>query len=227
MKLLCPELNEPIHFYKESRLVELILENKRTYANTVKSLVGQMRENLDELWSLYDNETNHGSLNFCKSIALVLDPFSYDVNIHSVTSKINEELLSIANDEDNYLDTNTLKDELAKYAHKLLQKMPEDIEIAYSIDIDNLLKALHFQVLLQSDDILDSLYDYLCVLTDWGSISLTVFIGLRSYVDDVDMQSLIDMLIHKGINVLFIEGYEQPIVSGLRRIIVDESHCVL
>ena len=226
MKLLCPELNEPISFNAESKLVELIIENKRTYAGVTKSLVGQIRDNMDNPWRLYD-ENKQESLSFCKSSALVLDPFSVDVNIHSVSNKINDELLSIANDGDNYMRTKAVQNELEIYAQQLLRKIPDGIEITYSADVSNVLKAMSFRVLLQYEDTLNSLYDYLCVLNDWGGIKLTIFVGLRSFLDDEDMHSLTEMLNYKGIKALSIENREQPKIQGLRRILIDAHHCVI
>ena len=54
---------------------------------------------------------------------------------------------------------------------------------------------------------------------------LFVFVNLRSYLTDEQMQELIKEVIYQEIQALFIENQERACLEGGMRYIIDKDYC--
>lgn len=219
MKLVHPDIQEHIEL-SENYISTLIIENQIFFMEVISDIFNQCHKQDGKCVVSVDNKV----LDFSKNVEIITDYLSFDINKKTLITKIYGDLDTIAYDEDNYLMTTEIISKINSYIFELTKDYPSAFESKDISSID-LFKMLKLSLSIESDNILDLILDYMELVIKFNRQTLFVFVNIRSFFSDVDIQLFIDSILLKKINVIFIEASEREKLINEKRLLIDSDLC--
>ena len=108
-----------------------------------------------------------------------------------------------------FIDTQKLNADLQSYIFRLESICGYDIEIDTAMDVQQLFKALG--VKMEGGE-----YDF---------VEKLVFINIRSYLENEQIQELIKNAVYNEISLLFIENIQRDFLEMKKYYIIDKDGC--
>ena len=88
-----------------------------------------------------------------------------------------------------------------------------------------ILKGVNMRYEEQEMDFFEKLVSYIKIVVKVLAVKLVVFVNIRSYLTDEQMQALCKEMTYQEVKGLFIENQERSCVEGVRRYIIDKDKC--
>lgn len=164
-------------------------------------------------------------LDFGKKTDIVFNPLSVDVNARKILSKLYAELTNISKEEQMYVKTAELLHHIQEYMLELEQCTDYILEFDEEVDVLNLLKVANVHYETKDMDFLERLVQYIKILAAMAGIKVFVFVNLRSYLTDDQMQEMIKEMKYQNVQGLFIESQQKGCMEGVRQYIIDIDRC--
>lgn len=200
---------------------EWILESPELYAKYLQELFSQQNgEEGDFVLSHKEKE-----LNIAKNIEIIVNPFHVEINGRKILNKLYTELDRLSKSEIMYMKTLELTGKIQEYMLELEQNTEYILEFDMDLDMTALFKTVGIRHEVQETDFLERLIRYIKVAVNVLSTKVFVFINIRSYLTDLQMQELIKEISYQEVKALFIENQERGCMKGGRRYIIDRDEC--
>lgn len=200
---------------------EWILESPELYAKYLQELFSQQNgEEGDFVLSHKEKE-----LNIAKNIEIIVNPFHVEINGRKILNKLYTELDQLSKSEIMYMKTLELTGKIQEYMLELEQNTEYILEFDMDLDMTALFKTVGIRHEVQETDFLERLIRYIKVAVNVLSTKVFVFINIRSYLTDLQMQELIKEISYQEVKALFIENQERGCMKGGRRYIIDRDEC--
>ena len=94
-----------------------------------------------------------------------------------------------------------------------------------SVNISSLLKSSGIALNEEYESLGEKIIDYFELVTEYDRNKVFILIGLRSYLDDIEMEAFIDTVCSHGYLVTMIEPFEHLTIDGTKRYIIDKDLC--
>ena len=156
---------------------------------------------------------------------MIFNPLTVDVNSRKILSKLYLELSNLSNGEQMYIKTVELLRHLQEYMLDLEQCTEYILEFDQEIDISVLLKAVNIRYETKDMDFQERLIQYMKILAAMAGIKVFIFVNLRSYLTDYQMQEVIKEMKYQDIKGLFIESQQKDCIEGVKQYIIDIDRC--
>lgn len=201
MKLAHEILTRPIVFDNQ-KIQVLVIENKSYYYRFLVELMGQVKGDLGRFILSKDNTP----VEISKNLALVTDPLTMDINSRKLINILNTLLEKEAMSDRFFIDSNALVSEISKFGDLLLTSLPFPVARNEDYNIKALIKSLEFTYTLESNDLRESLLDYIEIHSKLGLVNCFVLANTKTYISEHEIEGLYrDILLLKA-NVLFVES---------------------
>jgi len=105
----------------------------------------------------------------------------------------------------------------------LSNRQPTTLEFS-DLDIVAIFRAMNV-VFAPSESLLEHLCDYIDVCSEYRKIALFVFVNLKSYLSEEDLELFYSHLAYYKRNVLLLERCESPLHPMEKVIIIDDDLC--
>lgn len=222
MKLVYMELEQQLIF-QENMVNVLVIEHKKLFRKMVYELGNQ----IDGANGGFILSDNNKLLKIDKEISLVLNPFTLDINSRKALTSLYNELNELGMNEENYLKTCKLKSELAGYTYGLLNQVDYALKFQDDFALPSLFKALEVQFEVGEGDFLERLVHFIDVSSKFQKVKIIVFVNLKTYLTDEEIQELYKEAFYRKLNLLLLENsieheLEEEIVS-----IIDKDLCFI
>lgn len=222
MRLIHPEISLPLIDENSFTCYEWIIEAPRAFSKYVQELFKQINGGEGN----FVLSCNEKELDIPKSMDIVVDPFSVNLNDRKIMSKLYSELSQIAHNGENYLFTQNLFSELQKYCLNLEQSSNYVLEMVSEIDITALFKALDIKLEIYSDGFFEKLNQYIKIVAGLMKRRIIVFINLSSYLLKEQLEEIIKNAAYNEINLLLIENQQRNyFLKDTKYIIIDKDEC--
>ena len=99
------------------------------------------------------------------------------------------------------------------------------LEFDQETDMSALLKAVNIHYETRDMYFLERLVQYMKVLAAVVGIKVFMFVNLRSYLTDHQMQEVIKEMKYQNIKGLFIESQQRSCMEGVKQYIIDVDRC--
>lgn len=99
------------------------------------------------------------------------------------------------------------------------------MEFETELDVPGLLKIAGVKYEETEIDFLEKLIRYIKTIVRVLSIKVIVFINLRSYLSETQMQEVIKEIEYQEIQAIFMENQERVGLEGGKRYIIDKDQC--
>ncbi|MDY5963740.1 MAG: type II-A CRISPR-associated protein Csn2 [Peptostreptococcus porci] len=221
MKLVNSNLEMIIDFEK-GYFQLLTIENKSYYRKFIYNLINQIEGN-EGNFCLSNNDK---ILDMSKQMVAISDIFNIDIN----SKKIKNKLISIISNEvkDSYDEIKHLIDNLENSIDAVIFDFETPIYRKKDIFFEDLLKLVDIEF-EKTDDVLDTLLNYIELCSNYLSVDVFVFFNLSIFFTEGEFELFCEEMIKKEYYILDIESEIRdcfPIDSSrIVRYIIDIDLC--
>ena len=220
MKLVHPELEGQIIF-DDQNPCQWVIESPKDYSAYVKELFSQIEGN-EGRFVLSEGEKEK---DICKCMEIIFNPFSISINDRKILNKLYSELSELSSDEEMYMETQEMKNNLQAYFLKLEHVSPYILETDIEIDIMAILKAIGVRFSDYSDDFILNLNQYIKLMAELMRKKVVVLINIGSYVTYEQLEQVIKNAAYNEIALLMIENVQKKLPEKVYQYIIDKDSC--
>lgn len=220
MKLVHFELSG-ILLDEKTEFMEWIIEMPEAFSEYVMELSAQ----IDGGEGRFVLSEKNKELDLAKKVDIIFNPFAVDINSKKILSKLYLELSALSKGEQMYVKTIELLRHLQEYMLDLEQCTEYILEFDKEADVSALWKAVNVHYETSDMDFLERLVQYIKILAAMTGIKLFVFVNLRSYLADYQIQELIKEMKYQDTRGLFIESQQKGCMEGVKQYIIDVDRC--
>ena len=164
-------------------------------------------------------------LDISKYVEIIMNPFALDFEDRRIQKKLYTELQKTAYGEDIFLETQKITAALQGYIFQLENICGYDIEIDTAMDIQVLFKALGVKMEGREYNFSEKLAQYMKIMAELMGRKLLVFVNIRSYLEDEQIQELMKNAVYNEISLLFIENVQRDFAETENYYIIDKDGC--
>ena len=161
-----------------------------------------------------------------KGVSVVFNPFSIDVNEKKILTKLMSEMQVISETE-LYVQKAELNAAIISLLDEINLRMPYPMTYSRDLDIQQLLKAYSVKVDMQSTSLMEHIVDYVKLGHQVLGIKLYVFLHLKDYLSEEDLEKLYEMVAYEQISVLLLESKMIDKLPQEQWWIVDADNCII
>ncbi len=220
MKLVSAELACAV-LSDKYQVTEWVIESPELFARYVQELVCQCN---GESGSFVLSQ-NDKIVEMSKYVEIIFNPLGIDINNKKIVNKLYLDLEQLAKQEEMYFQTQQMRQVLVEYLMELEQKSEYILSFQQEIDLSAIFKAVGIKHEIIEEDYLEKLIRYMKVITQVLGIKIIIFINLRSYLIDMQMEQLLKEAIYQEIQVLLVENKERTCLKDAFRYIIDNDKC--
>ena len=220
MKLIHPDLSKAI-ISDCVAFSEWVLESPEYFSLYLQELFRQC-ENGEGGFVLSEGNQE---LDLSKHLEIIMNPFTVEMNSRKILNKLHLNLEKISREEQMY--TKTL--EFTAYIHEYLLQLEQQTDYILSFD-DNLematlLKAVGVSHEEIEEDFFERLVRYVKISVEVLSTKIFVFVNIRSYLTDYQVQALVKEIQYQEAKIILMESQEKGCLKGGMRYIIDRDGC--
>ena len=135
------------------------------------------------------------------------------------------ELDKLAKSEEMYLETRQIIQSLIEYLLDLEQKSDYILGFEQEIDLALIFKAVGIKHEIIEENYFENLIRYVKIVSSVLGIKIMTFVNLRSYLDDVQLESLLKEANYQEIQILLIENQQRACLKDTFCYIIDSDQC--
>lgn len=207
MKLVNSKYNLDIEF-EENISNTLVLENKQHMIDVIQNLILQLKG--DEGDFVLSAEKN---VKFDKAVEFIANPFEIDFNNKKIVTKLFEQLIAVASEcveEYNFINgkiVGTLDDICSKI---------EYYNVEYNLEYEwkSIFKLYNVRIGENYNSLCEKIEEYVKVLADILHIKLLIFLNIKEYLTEEEIDNLQKICFYKKIFLLLIESEERFVLDN-------------
>lgn len=220
MKLVHSELSGEL-LKDKTIFTEWIIESPELFARYLQELYGQYAK----CEGKFVLSQNIKELDISKYVEIITDPFAVDLNGRKIINKLYTELNELSKTEMMYTKTLQLAQHIQEYLLDLESNTNHILQFNGEMDVTGLLKTMDVKIEDCTEKFFERLVCYIKNVIGVLSVKVFVFINLRSYLTDNQMEELIQEITYQEVHALFIENQERTCLKGGIRYIIDKDGC--
>ncbi len=164
-------------------------------------------------------------LNIEKCMEIVVNPFALDFEDRRIQKKLYSQLQKAAYGEEMFMDTQKMNAELQSYIFRLENICGYDIEINTEVDVQLVFKALGVKMEGGEYNFSEKLAQYMKIMAEVMGKRVLVFVNIRSYLENEQIQELMKNAVYNEISLLFIENIQRDFSEMENYYIIDKDGC--
>ena len=220
MKLVHSELSGEL-LKDKTIFTEWIIESPELFARYLQELYGQYAKYEGKFVLSQDTK----ELDISKYVEIITDPLAVDLNGRKIINRLYTELNELSKTEMIYTKTLQLAQHIQEYLLDLESNTNHILQFNSEMDVTGLLKIMDVKIEDYTEKFFERLVCYIKNVIGVLSVKVFVFINLRSYLTDNQMEELIQEITYQEVHALFIENQERTCLKGGIRYIIDKDGC--
>lgn len=218
MRLVSDKFQSILEF-RENQIQSLVIESPDVFRELITDFVS----GLNGLESGLVFSENSVPIKMSSGIELVHSYIPFEVNTKKLISGLLTALENEAMDEQHYMSTQQLLANIEKYMDDLAFCLPGNLE--YKINLTGLLKMASPKLSLDGVGGIEAIYEYMMFYREVVGERIFVFVNLREYYSQQDVENFAYTVLQHKFKVLLIDNKEYPILESENRLIIDIDHC--
>ncbi len=218
MRLGCSYLSEPIHL-SNGLINVLSIENKAIFRRLIKALIIGEPEMENFIFS-----KDYTPLSFKKNICFIKD--SYNLSLSSTfIKKLYDDMASFCNNE-MLEQTFFMKKVISDFVSKISEKFDFDFIFNEDVILQDIFKMQGIKPDIESENVLEALYEYIVLIRKYSSINCFVILGLHQNFDSEELEIFYKELVCRDIIILDIESSTDFVPCQSEKLtIIDKDLC--
>lgn len=219
MNLVSPMFSSVVNI-DEGDVFSLVLENQKLFREYLTDLYNQVNDLDGEIVLSENNKI----LPIKKHIDILNSFTPFEINTKTILNHIHSQMNKKAMNEDNYVKTAEFLSIIQRYMEELCFDLP--IEIEYQkLDISSVIKSVQPAIANDNSNDIETIIDYMSLMLDFEPRKLFVFVNLRSYFLDKDIELFVKTVKLKQMQVLLLESSSHKHIDGMKQLTVDCDLC--
>lgn len=220
MKLVHQDFSRPI-FEEKDDFVELIIESPECFGAYISELAEQCKGQ-EGRYVLSDKERE---LDIAKNVEIIFDIFSLEINEKRILNKLYSEMNELAKSEEFFVKTQEVIQGIQKYLLDLEYATDYILTFEQEIELLALFKAAGLRHEEIEENYFERIIRYVKIVVSILHIRVLVFVNLRSYLTDEQIQELMKEALRQQIYVVLVENSQKNCIEGGKRYIIDKDMC--
>ena len=220
MKLVNSKYNLDIEF-EENISNTLVLENKQHMIDVIQNLILQLKG--DEGDFVLSAEKN---VKFDKVVEFIANPFEIDFNNKKIVTKLFEQLIAVASEcVEEY---NFINGKIVGILDDICSKI-EYSNVEYNLEYEwkSIFKLYNVRIGENYNYLCEKIEEYVKVLADILHIKLLIFLNIKEYLTEEEIDNLQKICFYKKIFLLLIESEERFVLDNEKIFIIDKDRCLI
>ena len=220
MKLVNSKYNLDIEF-EENISNTLVLENRQHMIDVIQNLILQLKG--DEGDFVLSAEKN---VKFDKVVEFIANPFEIDFNNKKIVTKLFEQLIAVASEcvEEYNFNNGKIVGTLDDICSKI-----EYYNVEYNLEYEwkSIFKLYNVRIGENYNSLCEKIEEYVKVLADILHIKLLIFLNIKEYLTEEEIDNLQKICFYKKIFLLLIESEERFVLDNEKTFIIDKDRCLI
>lgn len=206
----------------ENQITVLTVENSTAYADIVRDIWRQSNGE-EGKFILSEGEREK---NISKELECIINPFTLDCNNKKVITRLYQELKAQA---EGIMQEKTvsLNSDILKYLEQLLTTLPYNLKFNCDLDITNLMKIYGVELENLFENLLESIVEYIKVLSQICNINTFVFVDIKHYLSKEEIKKFYEFAFYKKANIIIIEPVRTARCGKEKCWIIDKDLCII
>lgn len=213
---ICCELSD-------EHIVTIILENQHMFYSIISDINSQL-EGADGKFVLSED---YQPLDMRKHTELITQFVPFSINQKELINKLYSTLKTRSMNEEMYQKTAELYTAISKYMYFLTEDYENELIFDCPDDISGLLKTFNVRFYDSDKSLSEKILEYTIAASELKGERVFIFVNIRSYLTDNQIEALFKNFILRKIKVLCIENKEYRKLTMEERIIIDEDMCLI
>lgn len=219
MKIVSTYFNSQIEV-KQGEIFLLVIENQKLFKTLLEDVHKQANgEDGDIILS-----KNNVPISVSKNVDVIENFAPFDINGKTFISKIVSLMEKVAVDAEHFVKTSQLLADIENYMVDLSFDFPFDVECT-KLNVSSLIKSLSVCVADDNVDDIETILDYMSLVTDVDKQKLFVTVNMRSYFDDECIYAFANAVARKQLRVLMLESSMRDKIKNVSQLIIDKDLC--
>ncbi len=214
-----PDLSQAFAF-EENTVLSWVVENPSFFRALVTDLYAQIN---GEHGRLVLSE-NYTPIDPSKHMELITQFVPFELNRKTLLGKICTAAEKAAVNEQHYTRTQALLAEIERYIDELLFDYPYDFTYD-KLTAGNLIKSVGLAVSDTCEREIERVLDYMQLVREFDRERIFVFVHMRSYFSDEDMEAFLHDALIRKFTVWLIDTRESRRLPYENRLLIDEDLC--
>ncbi|MBO4839428.1 MAG: type II-A CRISPR-associated protein Csn2 [Lachnospiraceae bacterium] len=198
----------------------LVIEEPRLFNSFVNELYSQL-SGRDGRITVSEKDK---PCSFSKKVEIVDRLVPFEVNTKALLSKLNIYFEQNALGPEYYEIGMQLLSEIEDYFNSMTMDLPCDV-VFTKLNLGALVKALGIELRNDYHNLAEQVLDYLELVRVLERDKLLVFLNLRSFVSDTDLEIVSKDIVAKGYHVLLVDSHSRRRIPLENRITIDDDLC--
>lgn len=222
MKLVHPEWSFQVDI-SEEKVPVIYIENPRYYSQIIGEFINQCKK-IDGRFVLSNGSKE---IAFDKSVDFIFNPFILDLNDRKIISKLYQYLeLNVV--EDYFADKMEMSIQMLAFIDKLISDQNYPLTYNQEISIQDVFKIVDIKFDLDAGKLVEQVIDYLKISRSLCKYDIFIFVNLKNFINEEDLEILMRNCIYEKINILLLESsitYESGQYE--KKYVIDRDLCDL
>ncbi len=221
MRLVYKRLDLEMNF-NENEINVLIIENPTIYSDVIQSFINQS----DGLGGNFLCSVDNKEIALSKVAEIIITPFDVDINNKKIITKIYTEIdseIMISMSEKAAL----LNKNIIEFLDEVVSHVDYDIVYEPAINFTGLFKLMDLKNRNQDDELINRLINYIKLMHTVLNRELFVFVNIKMYLSEEEIEELYKFCAYEKIHVLLIEGFQNKIYYNEKVWIIDKDLCII
>ena len=164
-------------------------------------------------------------VDLAKNVEIIFDIFSLEINEKRILNKLYSEMNELAKSEEFFVKTQEVIQGIQKYLLDLEYATDYILTFEQEIELPALFKAAGLRHEEIEENYFERIIRYVKIVVSILHIRVLVFVNLRSYLTDEQIQELMEEALRQQIYVVLVENSQKNCIEGEKRYIIDKDMC--
>ncbi len=211
--------------FKEEYINVLQIQDKKLFTNVINSLNDNINniEDTKERIIILDNDIE---IKIEKEVLMIIDVFNIDFNQKKIQSALYNKIEKIYKQEfERMSESQTIFQKLQLNVLDVFNEFPFEFNYKESIGIQEYLKLLGLKISNNKGKIIDTVFSLIDVVEYLSAAKLLVFVNLKLYPSDDELNEIYKYAMYKKVNILLIEtGEEKEPLENEKILYIDSDY---
>lgn len=221
MKLVFEKYDLTIPFV-ENQVTVISIESPRAYSEIIGDLWNQINGG-DGRFVLSEKDKMYS---LSKEIVIIYNPFALSCNDKKILGKLYQEMNQIVKEE-YYEQKAEVNKIIIEFLDEVVKQVPYNIMYDLELDVANLFKIYNIQMDTNSESLLEEIINYIKAMHRICEIDKYVFIDLKSYLMEDELQELYEFCFYEKVYLIIIESIHTQQYKSEKCWIIDKDLCTI
>ena len=123
--------------------------------------------------------------------------------------------------------TSDINSKIANYIGLITSTSEIPLEYDFELNVSGLLKLYNVKACNDSDNLVDTIIEYIKVMRRIAGITVFAFINFKSYFNTAELKMIYESSLYEKVNLIMIESFDNPVTESEKKIIIDNDRCIV